>query len=200
MEFKLENNTLILDKKLNELDEKVLSFINLLNQSEIKYVVMSGYVAIFLGRTRTTEDIDLFIEKLNFNKFEAFFDKLMDKKYWILNTDDKKEAFEFLKDGLAIRVAEKGKVIPNFEIKFPKKETDFLSFNSPLKVIVNKRTFFMSPLEVQIPFKLWLGTEKDIEDAIHINELFKDKLNKEFMANVSSKLGVQKEMEKYGIL
>lgn len=199
MEFEFDGETLKLNKVLSDLDNIVFDFIRLLEECGIKYVIISGYVAIFLGRTRTTEDIDIFIERIDFRKFGLFFDKLIKKKYWIINTDDKSDAFDFLEKGLAIRIAEKGKAIPNFEIKFPKKDTDFLSLQSPMRVQVNNRTLFMSPLEIQIPFKLWLGTDKDIEDAIHIHELFKGKLNKDIMTNIAKQLGVEKEMRKYGI-
>lgn len=199
MEFSLQKGILKFDKRLNELDGIVLDFLDTLVKLRIRYVVISGYVAIFLGRSRTTEDIDLFIEKLSYKKFSEFFDRLIKKGYWIVNTDSKEEAFGFLEDGLAIRVAEKGKWIPNFELKFPKKKLDSKILRSPLKVVVKRRTFFMSPLEVQIPFKLWLGSDKDIEDAVHIHELFKGKLNKELMASMVKELKVEKEMIKYGI-
>ncbi|MDE1870519.1 MAG: hypothetical protein KGH71_06120, partial [Candidatus Micrarchaeota archaeon] len=194
MKFSLEKGTLKFDKTLNELDRIVLDFLDLVSKSKIRYVIVSGYVAIFLGRSRTTEDIDLFIEKLSYRRFSLFFDRLIENGYWIVNTDSKREAFGFLEDGLAIRIAEKGKWIPNFEIKFPKKVLDLTILRTPLKVIVKRRIFFMSPLEVQIPFKLWLGSEKDIEDAVHISELFKGKLNKELMAKMSKELKVEKWM------
>jgi hypothetical protein len=199
MEFKLENGILEFDREITDLDSLVFDFVSLLDESNIKYVIISGYVAIAMGRARTTEDIDIFIEKMKIEKFRRFALKLEKKGYWILNTDSIDDAFDMLDKELAIRFAEKDKAIPNFEIKFPKKETDMLSIGKPLTVIISGHRMLMSPLEIQIPFKLWLGTDKDIEDAVHLYELFKDKLNKSFMDNISNSLGVQKEMVKYGI-
>lgn len=36
------------------------------------------------------------------------------------------------------------------------------------KVIINKKTLFISALELEIPYKLFLGSSKDIEDALHL--------------------------------
>ena len=58
----------------------------------------------------------------------------------------------------------------------------------------------ISRLEIQIPFKIWLSSDKDIEDALHIYELFKDKLNKDLMLSVSKELKVENEMIEYGII
>ncbi len=199
MEFEFSKGTLKLNKVLSALDKFVFDFVDLLEANKITYVIVSGYVSIILGRTRTTEDIDIFIKEIDFNKFESFFKSMEDKGYWILNATDAKEPFDMLADRLAIRVAEKGKAIPNFEIKFAKKDTDFLSLGSPLKVVINDKTILISPLEIQIPFKFWLGSDKDIEDAIHVYNLFKGHLDRNLLLDVGKRLNVEKEMNKYGI-
>ena len=105
-----------------------------------------------------------------------------------------------LNDKLAIRVAKKGDAVPNLKMKYQKNDLDHSSLEHPLKVSVSGNNLLVSQLEIQIPFKLWLGSDKDIEDAVHIYELFKEKLNKTLMARAAEKLNVKKEMEKYGIL
>jgi len=101
---------------------------------------------------------------------------------------------------LSIRIAKKENVVPNFEIKFPKKESDFLSLSKPLNVEINEARLLISPLEVQIPFKVWLGSDKDIEDAVHIYELFKGKLDRRLMEETAKELKVKEQMIKYGIV
>ena len=54
------------EKELSSLDQFVIAFTRILNKSGIKYVIISGYISILLGRTRATEDIDLFIKKIDF--------------------------------------------------------------------------------------------------------------------------------------
>lgn len=50
-------------KVLNNLDRFVLDFISIL-EKYVGYVVVSGYVSILLGRSRSSEDVD-FLRKLN---------------------------------------------------------------------------------------------------------------------------------------
>lgn len=199
MEYKLEHGTLRLDKVLSDLDKLVLDFVSVLVDSKIRYVIISGYVAIFFGRSRTTEDTDVFVEKMGRKKFNAFYSKLIGNGYWVINAANEAEAFDLLMDSLAIRAAKKDNVVPNFEIKLPKKDTDFFSLDNAMKVVVNGKTLLMSPFEMQIPFKLWLGSEKDIEDAVHLYTLFNDRLDKRLMARVGSRLGVKGKMVEYGI-
>jgi hypothetical protein len=198
MEYELRGNKLKFERELSELDELVLQFVNMFDKFKIKYVVISGYVAILFGRSRTTEDVDIFIEKIDFDAFRKFFNEVEANGFWLINGDGKEEAFDILNESLSIRIAKKNEAIPNFEIKFAKKGTDFISLNQPLEVIVNNKHLNISPFEVQIPFKIWLGSDKDIEDAAHVYELFKDKLNRDLMHNIAKELGVEKKMVKNG--
>jgi predicted nucleotidyltransferase len=200
MDFRFKNGGLEFDRELSDLDKQVFAFTSFLDKAGIRYVIISGYVAILLGRSRSTEDVDLFIEKVDFERFRKLVEELFRKNYWILNTSDVRDAFGFLEDGLALRFAKKGEVIPNFEMKFPKKEMDVISLKDPLPVRIGKNRILMSRLELQIPFKLWLGSEKDIEDAVYIYELFKEVLDRKRMGDIAGKLKVEKRMIKYGIL
>ena len=200
MDFRFKEGELEFDRELSDLDKQVFDFVSVLEKAGIRYVVISGYVAILLGRSRSTEDVDLFIEKTGFEKFKELANELQKKNYWILNTSDVREAFGYLKGNLALRFAKKGEVIPNFEVKFPKKEMDSVSLEDPLPVRIGRSRIMMSRLEVQIPFKLWLGSEKDIEDAVYIYELFKEVLDRKRMGDIAGKLKVEKRMIKYGIL
>lgn len=198
MEYELEGNKLKFERELSELDELVLKFASLFNKVGIKYVIISGYVAILFGRSRTTEDVDILIEKTDFETFGKFFDEVVKNGFWLLNGEGKEDAFDTLNELLSIRIAKTNEAVPNFEIKFAKKDTDFISLNRPLEVIINNNHLNVSPFEVQIPFKIWLGGDKDIEDAAHVYELFKDKLNRDLMHNIAKGLGVEKKMIENG--
>src|SRR3989338_4893669 len=177
MEMEFSKGKITFDKELSDLDRFVLDFVDILNFCKIKYVIVSGYVSILFGRSRATEDIDLFIENISRESFNEFMKNVDEKEMWALNSDDDTELYSMLKDNLAIRIAKKGKAIQNFEVKFPKKDTDFFSLNNPIKVILNDNEILISPLEMQIAYKLYLGSEKDIEDATHVYEMFKDNLD-----------------------
>lgn len=55
---------------------------------------------------------------------------------------------------------------------------------------MNERTFSIGPLEMQIAYKFWLGSEKDIVDAIYIREISRDFINEDLLRDFCSSFGV----------
>ncbi len=144
MEMKFSKGKIVFDKELSDLDKFVIDFVDILNETGIRYVIVNGHVSILFGRSRATEDIDLFIEPLSRTKFEEFMARIEEKDMWTLNSSEKEELSSMLSAGLAIRIAERGKAISNFEIKSPKKDTDFLSLNNPIKVVIKGNEILVS--------------------------------------------------------
>ena len=174
----LDSKTIQIDKELNELDKFVLRFIKIL-EKHTDYVIISGYVSILLGRTRGTEDIDVFIKELNKKEFIKLYNELKRNGYWCLNSEEDNELYSYLEDGLAIRFALKNETIPNFEVKFAKKLLSKESFNDRITVITKDGRIKISSLERQIAFKrYYLKSDKDLEDARHIEEVFKENIDK----------------------
>jgi|SRR3989338_3129744 len=172
----LDKNTIKLDKELNELDKIVLDFVKILER-HVKYVIVSGYVSLLFGRARATEDIDIFIEEISKDKFTAL-SKDLEKKYWCLNSDDVNEIYDYLNSGLPIRIAVKDQTIPNFEIKFAKTLLNKDSLKDTITVKTQLGKIKISSLERQIAFKkYYLKSDKDLEDAKHIEKLFKEKID-----------------------
>jgi len=200
MEYEFKNNTLKFNRILSDLDKFVLKFVGILERQKIKYVIISGYVSILFGRSRATEDVDMYVEKFNFEKFKELSKVLEESGFWFINSDDEEELFGMLKDNLSVRIAEKDKVIPNIEMKFPKKDTDFLSLNQPLQVELNRNILLTSPLELQVAYKFLLGSEKDIEDALHIYNTFKEILDRKLMKELMKKLKVEDKAKKYKVI
>jgi hypothetical protein len=83
-----------------------------------------------------------------------------------------------LADGLAFRAAIRGRSIPNVEVKFAKAELDFYTLDNRLEFVLNGKPLFISPLELQIAYKLYLGSSKDVQDAYHIYRLLAAYLDK----------------------
>mgnify|MGYP001588482365 CR=1 FL=1 len=174
----LDKETIKLDRELNELDKFVLDFLKIL-EKHTDYVIISGYVSILLGRTRGTEDIDVFIKELNKNKFLDLYNNLKRKGYWCLNSEGSGEIYSYLEDGLAVRFALKGETIPNFEVKFARNNLAKESFNERITVITKGGNIKISSLERQIAFKrYYLKSDKDLEDAKHIEEVFKNNIDR----------------------
>jgi len=185
-----------INKELNSLDEFVIEFTSVLNKLNINYVVISGYVSILFGRSRSSEDIDLILEKLDFEKFSILWKALAD--FDCIITSDVKNAYnEYLIDGQAIRFAKKDTFIPNIELKFPKTDLDSWVLANKKEVLLNKKQIYISQIELQIPFKLFLGSEKDIEDAKYLYDLFKDKLDLPLLNEFNRKLNIIGLFDKY---
>ena len=196
MEFKFKGNSLIFDKELSNLDKLVLEFVSILDNLNIDYVIISGYIAILFGRSRETEDVDLFITEMSFEKFREFWRESNKKGFECLNAFSPEEAFnEFLEKKLAIRFAVKGTFIPNFELKYPTSKYNRYSLMHKLNVLINNENLNTSELELQIAFKLKLGSDKDFEDARHLYNVFKNNLNLSLLKNHISELMVGKEAE-----
>lgn len=177
MEYDPAKRIIKLNKELSALDEFVLKFIVVLKK-HVGYVIVSGYVSILLGRARATEDVDVFIRPMSMDGFSSLYDELKTQGFWCLNAEEADEIFSYLEDGLAVRFSEKGKIIPNFEVKFTKKRVDEAVFEDSLKIIMPKCELVISSLERQIAFKrFYLKSNKDIDDALYIEELFKEQLD-----------------------
>lgn len=186
MEYNTERKEIINGKILNELDRFTLDFVKIL-EKHIDYVIVSGYVAILLGRSRASEDVDLLIPEMEFSKFKDLFEDLDKNGFECANTSNPREAYDML-DSYAIRFFKEGLPIPNMEFK---KITDRIhkeAFDNRLRVILGEEILYISPLELQIAYKLTLiapgepeelHSDKDFDDAKHIFETFKNKLNME---------------------
>lgn len=197
MDIKYTKSGIEFEKELNELDRFVLDFTKILNGLNVKYVIISGYIPILFGRNRSSEDIDVFIEKMSFEKFKKLWNAL-EKEFECIITGDVRDAYDsYLADNHALRFSRKGEFIPNMEIKFPKVELDFWTLSSRKEVLLNKSRLYISPIELQIPFKLFLGSEKDIEDAKYLHSIFKEHLDFALLDEFNRKLNISNLFNKY---
>ncbi len=175
------------------MDNFVLDFTDMLIRNDIKYVIVSGYVAILFGRNRMSEDVDFLIEPISFEKFQRFWSE-MEKKHECLNTSNSYEAYnDYLGNHHAVRMARKGSFIPNIEIKFVKNDLDRYSLEHRKHVKLIEKSLYISPIELQIPYKLFLGSEKDIEDARFLFKLFKNELDARLLTTFLNKLRIPSE-------
>ena len=179
MKYNKERKEIILDKELNKIDKFTFDFISLI-EKYVDYVIISGYVSILLGRSRATEDVDIFIKKIPKAKFIEMYKDLIENGFWCINSDNADTLFNYLDEGLAIRFA-KGRIsLPNMEVKFPKDDLDEDVFNDFISVRLPVGEMKISSLERHIAFKRYfLRDDKDNEDALHVEELFKEDIDYE---------------------
>lgn len=169
--MKFTNSTLYIDRELSDLDRFTLNFVNIL-EKHTNYVIVSGYVAILLGRARASEDIDIIIPKIDFSTFRSLYHNLKENDFYCLNAEKDKSIFDYLKDDFAIRFAKKDSLIPNIELKCEKNKFDKIALEKTLTVKLPQRQLYISHLELQIAFKeVVLKSPTDIEDARHIRDV-----------------------------
>jgi len=193
----IDRNTVVVENKtINGLDEFVLNFVTILEEFT-DYVIVSGYIAILFGRSRGTEDIDIVIRPMDIDTFKSFYLKLEQMGYYVINPGDVNDLYEMLEEGLRIRIAIGGTIIPNIELKFVRDDFERFAIDNKLTVVLSNKRLYISSMELQIPYKLYLGSDKDIEDAVYLWEIFKDKIDRELMKKFMDELGVSGE--KYGV-
>ncbi len=197
MEIRFIKERIEFEKEINSLDRLTIDFSSVLNKLSIKYVIVSGYVSILFGRNRSSEDIDLILEKTPLVKFKELWNEL-EKKFECINAESLESAYNnYLMHDNSVRFSRKGNYIPNIEIKFPKLELDFWTLRNSKEVLFNGNKVFISPIEIQIPFKLFLGSEKDIEDAKYLYNIFKDNLDINLLKEFNRKLKIEHLFDKY---
>ncbi|RLE45397.1 hypothetical protein DRJ22_04455 [Candidatus Woesearchaeota archaeon] len=197
MEINFSKSEIKFEKGLNSLDKFVIDFTSILNRLNIKYVLVSGYVSILFGRNRSSEDIDMFIERLDFKRFQLLWNELNNVFECIITTDVNEAYNEYLTKDYALRFSKKSRFIPNIEIKFPKIDLDKWALDNRKRVVFNNHTVFISSLELQISFKLYLGSEKDIEDARFLYNLFKENLDMPLLKEFNQKLKIGEVFDNY---
>ncbi|MBI5224808.1 hypothetical protein HY989_02970 [Candidatus Micrarchaeota archaeon] len=192
MEIMYSNRKIILNREWFEIDKFTIRFLKYLTEAKIRFAVISGYVAISLGRSRHTEDVDIFVEKVPFQQFKYFWDAAT-LEFECINAANADDAYHgYLLNNTAIRFSDKGRYIPNVEFKFAKTDLDFYSLENAIDLILNDNLIKISPVELQIAFKAFLGSEKDFEDAAYMYEILKEKLDLELIRSFMIKLKISK--------
>ena len=192
MEF--EGDTVVIEKEPSELDELVLDVTEILNDLDVRYAVVSGYIAVLFGRSRATEDIDVITESFSEMIADELAARLRDAGFWgsAMPLDS---MHEMLADESISRIAEDGHRVPNVELKFARDEYDRASLENTITVRMNDRKLRVGELELQIAYKLYLGSEKDFEDALYLYRLVEPTLNSLKLEDYAESLGVTEEHE-----
>jgi len=191
-----DNRIIVSEKELTALDQFVLDVITIL-ESITNYVIVSGYVTILFGRSRGTEDVDILIPYLDEEAFRALHRAFIQRGYEFLNAEGAGGLYDMLIHRMGIRFAKKDQFIPNIELKFLKDDVDRTVLQERIEVCLTENSVFISPIEIQIAYKLYLGSEKDIEDALYLWEIFKDDLNLTGLKTWMKNLNVKRD--EYGI-
>jgi hypothetical protein len=198
LKIEISRRGIKLTKEFNDLDKLVLDFVKILDRNKVKYVLVSGYVSILFGRSRSSEDIDIIVKKMTKRRFSILW-KGLSKNFKCIIPDNFESAYnKYLMKRTSIRFCRKNQLIPNIEFMFPKAEDlDNWVLKNGRIVQLNRRVLKISPIELQIAYKLFLGSEKDIEDARHLYQLFKENVNQKLLTQFLLKLDKKDMFNRY---
>lgn len=185
----LRDGKLVVERAPNRLDELATEFSSVLDELGIEHVFVAGYVAILTGRARSTEDIDVLVERLSEPEVDTLVETLRERGYWG-PAMPLESMYENLDAGTNIWVAPESEMTPHLEVKFPTDEFDRASLSNPITAQIGAETVPIGPLELQIAYKLYLGGEKDFEDAAHLYTLFGESLNTSELETWAERLSV----------
>jgi predicted nucleotidyltransferase len=175
------------------IDRLAWDFCSHLDHHGVEYAIIGGYVAILLGRPRESEDVDLFCKALSFSAFSKLHASL-GKAFDCLTPGPARRLFDdYLNAGpesTSVRYARRDQFYPNIEFKFAGKPLDHRALRRRIPVDANGRKLYIGPLEEMIAFKLWMGSQKDFEDARWIYRSARGHLNEATIRETAQALGI----------
>src|SRR3989338_8536633 len=114
----------------NILDKFAEEFCHIVDRY-VKYIVVSGFVAISHGRKRTTEDIDMIIEKMSKEKFFLLHRDLINNGFHCIQSSLPDDIYDYLENKDGVRYTDNDEFFPpEMEIKFVKDEIDELQIKT----------------------------------------------------------------------
>lgn len=185
---------LIVRREPNQLDELAIEFSDILDRFDINHAYIAGYVSILAGRARSTEDVDVLVEQLDEQTADKLTETLKETGFWGAAMP-LTSMYEMLSNGDNIWVAPEDQVTPHLEVKFPSDEFDRASLRNSITARISDETVPIGPLELQVAYKLHLGAQKDVEDAVHLYTLFEESLSVARLEVWVTRLGVEDEYE-----
>lgn len=194
--MELSDDRLTLTRELSALDRDVIEFTAVLDDQEIEYIIVSGYVVILTGRSRSTEDIDIVLESLSESELSRLATRLKTEGYWGMRMplDD---LVTMLRGGDRLRIADEGALYPNFEIWLVSNDLEREALATAITADIGGNEIAISSIELQVAYKLRLamGAEtmdgKDFEDALHLYLTFGEELKGERLESYVERLGVE---------
>jgi len=193
--IELRNGTLVVEREPNQLDELTIRFSEILDQFDIEHVYVAGYVSILAGRARSTEDIDVLIERIDEETADRLAERLDEEGFWG-PAMPLFSMYEMLDNGDNIWVAPEDQITPHLEVKFARDEFDRASLGNAITARIGDAAISIGPLELQIAYKLHLSAQKDIEDAVHLYTLFEEGLSVSRLEEWVRRLDVEDEYER----
>ncbi len=179
-----------IEKKPSLLDNLVGKFVKIIEKYTC-YAIVSGYVSILLGEERPTQDVDIIISPLEKNKAKEMYGELLSVGFEIPeNFENFFKIPSELKEKVDVFTQEKW----YFDLKVAKDLFDRFTLENRIKVIIGPIELFISPPEIQIPYKLYLGAEKDIKDATFLYHKLRNIIDEEKLELIAKEMKISLEI------
>ncbi len=176
------NDRTVLDKFAEDFAEVV--------EKHVKYIIVSGFVAILHGRSRGTEDIDMIIGRMSKDAFIKLHHDLEKAGFECIQSKNPEVIFDdYLKQNLSVRYVRKGALLPEMELKFAKDILDAYQIETRKKLPLTGLDLYFSSIEMNIAFKEeLLKSPKDMEDAKHLRIVYSDALNENEIKKIKQEI------------
>jgi len=174
----------------NILDKFAEEFCHIVDRY-VKYIVVSGFVAISHGRKRTTEDIDMIIERMSFENFKRLHNELDLAGFECIQSSKVEDIFDYLNRKDSVRYVRKGGEFlpPEMEMKFVKDEIDEMQMKTRRKFELTGLDIWFSSIEFNVAFKEeLLKSDKDMQDARHLRIIYRDEIDEGLIRNIKEKI------------
>ncbi len=193
--LELENGTLLVDREPNQLDELAIEFSEILDRFSIEHVFVAGYVAILAGRSRSTEGVDVLIDPIKGETAAVLVDVLEEHGYWG-PAMPLTSMYEMLENGDNIWVTPDDRLTPHLAVKNARDRFDRASLENAIAASIGGAEIPIGPFELQIAYKHFLGTQRDLEDAIHLYSVLEESLSVRRLERWVDELDVGDEYER----
>ncbi len=180
-------------------------FAHVLEEAGVEYVVVAGYVAILFGRARRNDEIGFILGSLSEDGFVRLCTVAREAGFAVMQGDIGSEESvrrlyrEYLAQGYGVRFTYRDMIIPNIEAKLARTDPHRYAITNHVRVVVNgEHVLRASPIELQIAYKLYLGSDKDVGDAVFLHSIFKDAISPDELHKWCEKLGADHSILKEG--
>jgi hypothetical protein len=156
----------------------------------VKYIIVSGFVAIAHGRSRGTEDIDMIVERMSKDEFIMMHHELEAAAFECMQSDNPDVIYDdYLNDNLSVRYVRKDSFIPEMELKFTKNSLDDYQIKTRTKLPLTGLDFYFSSIEMNLAFKEeLLKSEKYLEDAHHLRIIYSDIIDENEISKIKAEI------------
>lgn len=192
LQFSIFIGAVLMGREINDrtiLDKFAEDFAKVVGK-HVKYIIVSGFVAILHGRSRGTEDIDMIIERISRDAFIKLHHGLEKAGFECIQSKNPEMIFDdYLKQNLSVRYVRKCALLPEMELKFAKDVLDAYQIETRKKLPLTGLDLYFSSIEMNIAFKEeLLKSPKDIEDARYLRIVYSDTLDENEIKKIKKEI------------